>query len=85
MIERQIRLVLMVKSLKSQGFNSAQIGPKVSLFGYPLQKTLELEARLTEFRLIDMYQMILDSEIRERKGDMSEELSFEMLIYELAV
>ena len=85
MIERQIRLVLMVKSLKSQGFNSAQIGPKVSLFGYPLQKTLELEARLTEFRLIDMYQMILDSEIRERKGEMSEELSFEMLIYELAV
>tara|TARA_B100001142_G_C14339215_1_gene657123 strand:- start:2050 stop:3009 length:960 start_codon:yes stop_codon:yes gene_type:complete len=85
MIERQIRLVLMVKSLKSQGFNSAQIGPKISLFGYPLQKTLELEARLTEFRLIDMYQMILDSEIRERKGEMSEELSFEMLIYELAV
>ncbi len=85
MIERQIRLVFMVKSLKSQGFNSAQIGPKVSLFGYPLQKTLELEARLTEFRLIDMYQMILDSEIRERKGEMSEELSFEMLIYELAV
>ena len=85
MIERQVRLVLMVKSLKSQGLNSAQIGPKISLFGYPLQKTLELESRLTELRLVNMYQMILDSEIRERKGEMSEELSFELLIYELAV
>ena len=27
MIERQIRLVLMVKSLKNEGFNAAQIGP----------------------------------------------------------
>ena len=32
-----------------------------------------------------MYQMILDSEVRERNGEMSEGLSFEMLIYELAV
>ena len=85
MIERQIRLALMVKSLKNEGFNAAQIGPKISLFGYPLQKTLELESRLTESRLFNMYQMILDSEVRERNGEMSEGLSFEMLIYELAV
>ena len=56
---------------------------RLSLVGYPLQKTLEQEKLLTLKELKIMHGLIVASDLRVKKGQMDETASLQTLIVEI--
>ena len=83
LIERQVRLLIRAKSLKESGIRVPEISKRLSLFGYPLQKTLEQENLISFRELRVMHDHILASELRVRTGHMDEMSSLQTLIAEI--
>ena len=80
MIERQVRLLLLARDMKARNVSTSDIGKKLSLSGYPLQKTLDMERKLTKKSFLFMHDLILDTELKIREGFLSEELALDLLI-----
>ena len=80
MIERQVRLLLLARDLKDRKVSSSDIGKKLSLTGYPLQKTLDMERKLTKKSFASMHDLILEAELKIRQGSLSEGLALNLLI-----
>ena len=83
LIERQVKLLIRAKSLKESGIRVPEISKRLSLFGYPLQKTLEQEKLISFRELRVMHNHILASELRVRSGRMDEMSSLQTLIAEI--
>ena len=83
LIERQVKLLIRAKSLKESGMRGPEISKRLSLFGYPLQKTLEQENLISFRELRVMHDHILASEQRVRNGGMEEMSSLQTLIAEI--
>jgi hypothetical protein len=58
-------------------------GLRNEVFGYPLQKTLEMEKKISQARIISMHDKLLKSNTRVREGKLTEQESFHLLISEL--
>lgn len=84
MIARQVRLLLLAKDLRAQQVPKAEMGRRLSLSGYPLQKTLEQERRFTTEHLIHIHRKLLEADLSIKTGEASEQLVVEMLVAELA-
>jgi len=84
MIARQVRLLLLAKELIAQRVPRAELGRRLSLSGYPLQKTLEQEGRFTTERLVHIHRKLLEADLSIKTGEASEQLVVEMLVAELA-
>ena len=84
MIARQVRLLLLAKDLRAQRVPKAEMGRRLSLSGYPLQKTLEQEGRFTTERLAHIHRKLLEADLSIKTGEASEQLVVEMLVAELA-
>jgi DNA polymerase-3 subunit delta len=84
MIERQLRLILLAKDLRETRMTVSQIGQRLSLFGYPLQKTLEFERRINSNRLLVMHDSLINWELRLRNSQLSDNASFELMLYEMS-
>ena len=80
MIERQVRLLLLTRDMKARNVSNSDIGKKLSLSGYPLQKTLDMERKLSSKSFAFMHDLILDTELNIREGFLSEELALDLLI-----
>ena len=80
MIERQVRLLLLTRDMKARNVSNSDIGKKLSLSGYPLQKTLDMERKLSRKSFAFMHDLILDTELNIREGFLSEELALDLLI-----
>jgi DNA polymerase-3 subunit delta len=83
MIERQLRFLILAKNLLSRKIPPGDIGKHINLFGYPLQKTLEMEKKISQARIISMHDKLLKSNTRVREGKLTEQESFHLLISEL--
>jgi DNA polymerase-3 subunit delta len=83
MIERQLRFLLLAKHLLSRKMPAGDIGKRINLSGYPLQKTLEMERKISQARIMSMHDNLLKSNIRVREGKLTEQESFDLLISEL--
>jgi len=83
MIERQIRFLFNTKYLISQKTPTSDIGRRINLSGYPLRKTLEMEKKISQAKILDMHGKLLESNIRVREGRLTEQESFDLLIAEL--
>ena len=59
LIERQIRLMLLSKSLKESGHKEREISHRLSLFGYPLQKTIKMGRKIGWNRLLEFHDCVL--------------------------
>ena len=84
MIERQVRFLLIAKDLKSRDIPNAELGKRLSLFGYPLTKTLDMEKNISMNRLIFMHDLLLNLEIKVRDGVLQEHLALDFLIVQLS-
>lgn len=84
MIERQVRFLLIAKDLKSRDIPNAELGKRLSLFGYPLTKTLDMEKNISMNRLIFMHDLLLNLEIKVRDGVLQEHLALDFLIAQLS-
>ena len=83
LIERQVKLLIRAKNLRESGMRVPEISERRSLFGYPLQKTLEQENLISFRELRVMHDHILASELRVRSGHMDEMSSLQTLIAEI--
>jgi DNA polymerase-3 subunit delta len=84
MIARQVRLLLLAKDLRAQRVPKAEMGRRLSLSGYPLQKTLEQEGKFTTEHLTHIHRKLLEADLSIKTGEASEQLVVEMLVAELA-
>ncbi|MDC0035400.1 DNA polymerase III subunit delta [Chloroflexi bacterium] len=83
MIERQLRFLIQAKYLLNESVSTADIGKHINLSGYPLRKTLEMEKKISQGKIMDMHEKLLESNIRVREGRLTEQESFALLISEL--
>ena len=84
MIGRQIRLLLLAKELKAQGVTPAEMGKRLSLARYPLEKTLAQERRFTTERLIRSHSRLVETDLAIKTGVLDEPLALDLLIADLA-
>ena len=84
MIARQVRLVILAKDLRSRGVAADEIGRRLSLTGYPLQKTMAQEQKLTHERLASMHRKLLDADLSLKTGRAPDEVVLDTLVAELA-
>ena len=64
MIERQVRFLLVAKDLKSRDIPVSEFGKRLSLSGYPLTKTLDMEKNISMDRLRLMNDLILSMDLK---------------------
>ena len=84
LIERQIRLLLLSKSLLQSGQSNGAISRRLSLFGYPLQKTINMGSRIEWNRLVELHNLVLEYDLKIRNGLLSDEKALEWLIIEMS-
>ena len=84
MMQRQLRLLLIASDLRKRNIKTSEFSQRLSLSGYPLQKTLEMERRFAFSKLLKIYNLILNSDIRVRSGLMTDVTSLDLLISEMA-
>jgi len=84
LIERQIRLMLLSKSLKESGHKEREISHRLSLFGYPLQKTIKMGRKIGWNRLLEFHDCVLQCDLKIKDGVLSGEEALDWLIIEMS-
>ena len=84
MIARQIRLLLIAKDLRGEGVPDSEMGARLSLSGYPLQKTLEQERNFTTQQLTAIHHKLLMADVAIKTGELDEQLALDILTADLA-
>lgn len=85
MIARQVKLVIRVHAMRRNNESGSDISRRLSITGYPLQKTLEMERRTKFEEMVRVHKLILDGEVKVREGKLSEATSLTNLVIEMAV
>ena len=84
MIARQVRLLILAKDLKARNTPADEIGRKLSLSSYPLQKTLAQEQKLSGRRLVQIHRKLLEADLSIKTSQVSDEVALDILVAELA-
>jgi DNA polymerase-3 subunit delta len=84
MLSRQVRMIVRVKDLKSQGKSEAEIQNKLALASdFVLRKTSEQAGRYSLARLKGVYHKLLEADLAIKTGRLEPELALNILIAEL--
>jgi DNA polymerase-3 subunit delta len=84
MLSRQVRMIVRVKDLKSQGKSEAEIQNKLALASdFVLRKTSEQAGRYSLARLKEVYHKLLEADLAIKTGRLDPELALNILIAEL--
>jgi DNA polymerase-3 subunit delta len=82
-VTRQLRHALLAQELLDQGLKTKELGERLGLSDYPLEKTLA-QARFPRPRLEMAYYKILGTDLAIKTGKLSGELALELLVAELS-
>ena len=83
MIARQIRLLLMANDLIARGEAQDQIGRRIRLSGWVLNKTLQQARRTSQQNLEYMHGRLVETDLLLKTKPIDEQLALEMLVAEL--
>jgi len=84
MLSRQVRMMVRVKELRSQGKSMAEIQSRLNLTSdFALRKTLEHIGRYSLERLKEVYHRLLEADLSIKTGRYDPELALNILIAEL--
>ena len=83
MIARQIRLLLMANDLMARGEAQNEIGSRIRLSGWVLNKTLQQARRISRENLEYMHGRLVETDLLLKTKPIEEQLALEMLIAEL--
>ena len=84
MIARQVRLLLMAKDMKEQGLPQDEIGRRLRLSGWVLNKTLQQERRLSFDYLAHVHNQLVKTDLALKTKPLDEQLALEILVAELS-
>jgi len=85
MIARQVRLLLLAKELRSQRVTPGEIGQRLKLPGFAVDRTRRQEARLPYERLTRMHRQLIDADLAMKTTGVDEQLALDLLIAEMSV
>ena len=83
MIARQVRLLLMANDLMARGEAQDQIGRRIRLSGWVLNKTLQQARRTSQENLVYMHGRLVETDLLLKTKPIDEQLALEMLVAEL--
>ena len=84
MLHRQVRLLILAKELRRQRVGQEEMGRRMGVRGYPLQKTLEQAPRFTEQRLAAAHRLLAEADERMKSGGARDEVVLDLLLSDLA-
>ena len=84
LLARQVRLLLLAKDLRASGLNGGELGRRLGLSGYPLQKTLEQEPSFSHQTLVDIHRLLLEADLSIKTGALDEEIALEVLVADIS-
>ncbi len=82
-VTRQLRQALLAQELLGRGVRGKELGEKLGLFGYPLEKALG-QARFPHPRLEGAYYKVLETDLAIKTGKLPGELALDLLVAELS-
>jgi DNA polymerase-3 subunit delta len=83
MLARQARLMLLCQEMFQRGTAQQELGKRLGLTGYPLQKTQEQARRYTWQQLLWLHGKLLETDVAVKTGVMEEIVALEVLIAEV--
>ena len=84
MLHRQVRLLILAKELQRKGVRPQEMGKRLGIRGYPLQKTLEQAPRFTRERLAAAHRLLAEADERVKSGGARDEVALDLLLSDLA-
>ncbi|MDD9994636.1 MAG: DNA polymerase III subunit delta [Dehalococcoidia bacterium] len=84
MLHRQVRLLILAKELQRKGVGPQEMGKRLGVRGYPLQKTLEQAPRFTQERLAAAHRLLAEADERVKSGGARDEVALDLLLSDLA-
>lgn len=84
MLARQIRNLIIVRSLKSTGHSEEEMRKRLGMpANFAWRKTCEQASRYTAARLKNMYQRLYECDLQIKRGEYPPQLALELLLAEL--
>ena len=85
MLARQVRLLLVAKDMAARGVPKEDIGRRLRLSGWVLNKTLQQERRMTHEYLAYFHERLIDTDLTLKTKPIAEQLAIEMLVADLTM
>ena len=85
MLARQVRLLIMAKDMTARGVTRDDIGRRLRLSGWVLNKTLQQERRMTHEYLAYFHDRLIETDLTLKTKPMAEQLVIEMLVADLTI
>ena len=85
MIGRQIRLLLLAKELRAQRVSPREMGQRLKLPGFAVDRAQRQEARLPYERLTRMHRQLVDTDLAMKTTGVDDQLALELLIAEMSL
>jgi DNA polymerase-3 subunit delta len=85
MIARQVRLLLLAKEMRSQRVASREMGQRLKLPGFAVDRALRQEARIPYERLTRMHRQLVDTDLTMKTTGVDDQLALELLIAEMSL
>lgn len=83
MLHRQVRLLLLAKELQRKKVTGAEMGNRLGVRGYPLQKTLEQAPRFSAQRLAAAHRLLTEADESIKSGRARDEVALDVLVADL--
>ena len=85
MLGRQVRLLLVAKDMSARGAANDEIGRRLRLSGWVLNKTLQQERRMTQEYLEYFHGRLVETDLTLKTKPIPEQLAIEMLVADLTM
>ena len=85
MLGRQVRLLLVAKDMSARGEANDEIGRRLRLSGWVLNKTLQQERRMTHDQLAYFHERLVETDLTLKTKPIPEQLAIEMLVADLTI
>ena len=83
MLTRQVRLLLLASDLLAQRQPQEEIGRRIRVYGWALNKTLQQARRMSSDRLRYMHARLVETDLMLKTKPIDEQLALEMLVADL--
>ena len=84
MLARHYRLLLLTKELQDRHVRPQEIGTRLQVQGFAMQRLLKQAPAYTIDRLRQAYRKLLDADLSVKRGVFDDETALQLLVFELA-
>lgn len=83
LLTTQVRRLLLANELLAKGMRPDEIGQRLHISGYPLQKILQHEAKFTRRQLVEAHNLLLQTDLTLKTSATDSQLVLDLLVAQL--